>query len=103
MSEKQKATVGSIVLYTYQESDLPPGKRHLAGEVRPAIVVRVWPNEFPRDGTYEDGYNLRVFTDSINDGFGFEAGILLKPSVRLVDEVLPGTCHWPPRVDQPKS
>lgn len=99
MSEKQKATVGRTVLYTYQEADLPVGKRHLAGEVRPAVIVRVWPNEFPQHGTFgEDGYNIRVFTDGANDGFTQEESVLWKTSIRLADEVLPGTCHWPPRV-----
>lgn len=99
MNEKQKATVGRTVLYTYQEADLPVGKRHLAGEVRPAVVVRVWPNEYPQDGTCgEDGYNIRVFTDGANDGFTQEESVLWKTSIRLADEVLPGTCHWPPRV-----
>jgi len=97
MTESKKATVGRIVLYTYKEADLLDGKRHLAGEVRPAIVVRIWPNEFPQYGPQgEDGYNLQVFTDQENDGF--ETGTLWKTSVRLASEVLPGTCHWPPRV-----
>lgn len=97
MEEVMKASVGRIVLYTYQEADLPIGSKHCAGEVRPAIVVRVWPNEFPHnDGTVEPGYNIQVFTDRANDGF--HEGTLWKTSVRLAATSTPGACHWPPRV-----
>lgn len=97
MTEPQKATVGRIVLYTYQETDLPVDKRHLAGESRPAIVVRVWPGEYPKaEGGAEDGYNIQVFTDGTNDGF--ETGTIWRTSVRIADAPTRGACHWPPRV-----
>jgi hypothetical protein len=97
MEEVIQATVGRTVLYTYQEADLPPGYKHCAGEVRPATVVRVWPDEYPHsDGSVEPGYNLQVLTDRGNDGF--TEGTLWKTSVRLAATSTPGACHWPPRV-----
>jgi hypothetical protein len=100
MTEPQNATVGRIVHYIYQESDLGKRYQHLVGEVRPAIVVRVLPDVFRKDdGTTSNGYNLQVFTDAHNDGFD-EYTIWLT-SIELVSEASeakPGTCHWPPRV-----
>lgn len=97
MEEVIQATVGRTVLYTYQEADLPPGYKHRAGEVRPATVVRVWPDEYPHsDGSVEPGYNLQVLTDRDNDGLA--EGTLWKTSVRLAATPTPGACHWPLRV-----
>jgi hypothetical protein len=86
-----QATVGRIVHYTYAVHDLDAEHQHLVGESRPAIVVRVWPNEFGQ----KDGYNLQVFTDGANDGKPI--GLHWATSRELVEEPAPGKCHWPKR------
>jgi hypothetical protein len=76
-------TVGRIVHYT-----LPDGRS--AGEVRPAIVVRIW------DDSYR-AIQLQVFVDQTNDGF--ENGVVWKTSVMQSesgDSEL-GRWHWPKR------
>ncbi len=59
------------------------------GEVRPAVVVRVWPQS---DGLV----NLNVFVDFLNDKC--ETSPIWKTSVRYDENKEPGTWHWPPRV-----
>lgn len=72
------------------------------GEHRPAIVVRVWPNEF---GPGIPGVNLQVFTDGSNDMREFaeggypprelvRAGMFWATSAKFSDTHEPGTCHW---------
>lgn len=86
----QRATVGRIVHYTLTAGDLDESHKYLAGEVRPAVVVKVWPNEFGD----EPGYNILVMTDEANDGL---PPTLRRTSIELVDVPAPGKCHWPPR------
>lgn len=88
----QQATIGRIVHYTFSEEDIERlhGSKHAIGEVRPAMIVRWWPNEY---GT-EPGYNLQVFTDGTNDGM---PNVVWLVSRELVDTPAPGKCHWPPR------
>ncbi|MBW4478607.1 MAG: hypothetical protein KME54_17545 [Tolypothrix brevis GSE-NOS-MK-07-07A] len=82
-------TEGRIVHYV-----LPDGRN--AGEVRPAIVVRVWRDVAPE--LIAKGYcNLQVFTDSTND---YEDGtrVLWATSKIYSDTNEPGTWHWSPKV-----
>ena len=51
-----KVAVGQIVHYVIKE-----------GEHRPAIIVAVWPNEFPGNADHPEGVNLQVFIDGRND------------------------------------
>jgi hypothetical protein len=75
-----KPTVGRIVHYT-----LPDGRS--AGEIRPAIVVRVW------DETYR-AIQLQVFTDAANDDL---PGVNWRTSVMESEsgESERGRWHWP--------
>lgn len=84
-----KPTVGRIVHYT-----LPDGRS--SGQVRPAIVVRVW------DESYRS-IQLQVFTDETNDGYS--AGTLWKTSVAESESggAEPGRWHWPPREQESQS
>lgn len=81
-------TEGRIVHYVMEDG---PSK----GEVRPAIVVRVWRD---RGQAQANGCcQLQVFTDGGNDGPQFAGGIIWRTS-RLYDEAgAPGTWHWPTR------
>jgi hypothetical protein len=80
MNQPPKASIGRIVHFVIPD-----------GQHRPAIVVRVWPDEY---GPGLPGYNLQVFTDDRNDGL---APVLWRTSVKLVEGSQPGTCHWPER------
>lgn len=63
-----------------------------AGEHRPAIVVRVWPNEFGD----QPGVNLQVFTDGDGQPYNNDGmqPVTWKTSIRFSDGKEPGTCHW---------
>ncbi|MBN3993884.1 MAG: hypothetical protein HWQ36_26220 [Nostoc sp. NMS2] len=82
-------TEGRIVHYV-----LPDGRS--AGQVRPAIVVRVWRDVSP--DLIAQGYsNLQVFTDGDNDYPG--AGMTIWATSKVYSENHePGTWHWPPKV-----
>jgi len=78
-----RTTVGRIVLYV-----LPSSKG--AGEIRPAIVVRVWT---------ERSVNLQVFADG--DGSAANDGL---PATNWITSAtldqagkMNGTWHWPER------
>lgn len=77
-----KPTIGRIVHYT-----LPDGRS--AGEVRPAIVVRVW------DESHKS-IQLQVFTDDSNDGL---PSVNWRTSVTESETGEPerGRWHWPKR------
>lgn len=82
-------SVGRIVLYTLREG-------RSSGEVRPAIVVRVWGSDHP-------SVQLQVFTDSdkngqYNDGL---PPVMWATSVEESTSGEPemGRWHWPKRVD----
>jgi hypothetical protein len=81
------------------------------GEHRPAIVVRVWPDEFPNNTEEKTGVNLQVFLDGTNDNEAY-AGLPLPAKINTLhgtmlytsaqyamtpDGLLPGTWHWPER------
>jgi hypothetical protein len=87
MSTEQKPSVGRIVHYV-----MPIRYGRARGEVRPAIIVRVFPGE-------TDKVQLQVFTDGSNDGLECVLGIVWETSVHH-DEAgkALGTWHWPPRV-----
>ena len=84
-------TEGCIVHYV-----LPDGRSK--GEVRPAIVVRVWRDVSP--DLIAQGYcNLQVFTDGTNDYPGHSPGITIWATSKVYSENKePGTWHWPPKV-----
>lgn len=85
-----KPTIGRIVHYCLSEKD--NAKR--SGELRPAIVTAVFPDEFGA-GAY--GVNLHVFTDGYND-FADERGSrgIHVYSAQLVDGApVDGQCAWP--------
>jgi hypothetical protein len=82
-------TEGKIVHYV-----LPDGRSK--GEIRPAIVVRVWRDVSP--DLIAKGYsNLQVFTDGTND---YEDGtrVLWATSKVYSENYELGTWHWPPKV-----
>ena len=87
----QQPTVGRIVHYVMPES------HRRAGEIRPAVVVRVWK---PIDDPAHPGMsNLQVLLDGSNDGAGgppYEA-TMWAGSVLHSAEPKPNTWHWPPR------
>jgi hypothetical protein len=83
------------------------------GEHRPAVIVRVWPGEFPQDEVTE-GINIQVFLDAgLPDGGNDRAassggagsvtlqecikGMAWRTSVRYSAAPAPGTWHWPER------
>lgn len=72
--------IGRLVNYV-----LPDGRS--AGEVRPAIVVKIW--------NMATGYvNLQVFTDGSNDGERWADGITWVTSILYSEEPKPNTWHW---------
>lgn len=87
-----KVSVGRIVNYV-----LPAHmSARNAGEIRPAIVVKVW-NE---GAEVEEGGNavqLQVFIDGGNDATGGE-NARWATSVCYSEEKNSGTWHWPERV-----
>jgi hypothetical protein len=113
----QKISIGRIVHFV-----LPNG------EHRPAIVVRVWPEEFPNNSHDHTGLNLQVFLDGANDNEAYR-GMELPAKIdllhgtmwytnaqyappppegeRISDPGLPegvaiapfGTWHWPERIE----
>lgn len=78
-----KPTPGRIVFYVLDQG------RNI-GEVRPAIIVKVWS---------DDLVQLQVFTDNTNDGLpdGLAQGTVWRTSVRYSETAEPSTWHWPPR------
>jgi len=100
----QSASIGRIVHFV-----LPNG------EHRPAIVVRVWPEEFPNNPDDHTGLNLQVFLDGTNDNEAY-AGLPLPAKIDTLHGTMwytsaqyamtpdgtgiqPGTWHWPERVE----
>lgn len=84
-------TEGRIVHYV-----LPDGRS--AGQIRPAIVVRVWRDVSP--DLIAQGYsNLQVFIDGTNDypNAANSNAIWATSKVYSEDKEL-GTWHWPPKV-----
>lgn len=86
----QVAAIGRIVHFV-----LPSGRS--AGEHRPAIIVRVWPQSEPGHG---GTVQLQVFTDSDKDGrYNDELPPVMWATSVVNDEIAtkPGTWHWPER------
>ena len=67
-STKQKPSIGRIVHFV-----LPNG------EHRPAMVVRVCPEEFPNNPEDHTGLNLQVFLDGTNDNEAYRGMVLPCP------------------------
>lgn len=82
MTNPIKPTVGRIVYFVMPD-----------GQIRPAIIVRVWSDEMVQ---------LQVFTDGSNDGAENAGGIVWKTSVHFnqppdaTSPVASGTWHWMP-------
>jgi uncharacterized protein YodC (DUF2158 family) len=80
-----------MVHYVLREEDLHSSHVRCAGEVVPAIVVRVWEGR-------EDGYsNLTIFPDWSNHGL---SGMEWKTSVVNDETGKPGTWHWPKKTSE---
>jgi hypothetical protein len=88
-----KPTVGRLVHYV-----MPNGRS--AGDVRPALIVRVWdgPGDALPPGEAVPLVQLQVFTDGMNDGEEWATGLVWKTSVHYSEANTPGTWHWPPRL-----
>ena len=95
-----KASIGRIVHFV-----LPNG------EHRPAIVVRVWPDEFLHNQQDTTGLNLQVFLDGTNDNEAY-AGLFLPAKIDTLHGTMwytsaqydpsgiqTGTWHWPETVE----
>lgn len=78
--------VGRIVHYVLTETTNHE-RRH---EHRPAIIVHAWNDETVQ---------LQVFTDASNDGPQGGTGVVWRTSVMHSDEHLPGTWHFPERIE----
>lgn len=88
----QKVSVGRIVHFVLVD-------KSGATQHRPAIVVRVWPEQpgGPYEAEAEAGKHvvqLQVFTDGGNDG---NENVLWMTSVHFDPSGAPGTWHWPER------
>ena len=68
----QKPTIGRIVHFV-----LPNG------EHRPAIIVRVWTEEFPNNPVEHTGLNLQIFLDGTNDNEAYR-GMELPAKIDLL-------------------
>ncbi len=77
-------SVGDIVLYVLSETD---GTASYKGQVRPAIITRVWDNPVRKDSVVQ----LQVFTDGHNDGM---ANVEWRTSVHQDHKKSPGTFHY---------
>lgn len=87
-----KVSVGRIVNYVLPEH---MSKRNV-GEVRPAIVVKVW-SEGAEVSEGGNAVQLQVFIDGSNDTPGGE-NCRWATSVCYSEQKTPGTWHWPERV-----
>jgi hypothetical protein len=76
--EQRQISIGSIVNYV-----LPDDSKH-PGEIRPAIVVRVWSDTC---------VNLQVFADGDND-YPYATSPLWVTSVSYSEEKQPRTWHY---------
>lgn len=112
----QSATVGRILHYCAKEGDWVNAKD---GDIRPAIVVRVWPNEYPPGTIWDhkspadapvlvecttDGFNVLVFLDGTNDTSKPDAeearvspAVAWRCSAPITADACPGKLFWPPR------
>jgi len=77
-------SVGDMVLYVLSDLD---GTAPYKGEVRPAIITRVWDNPVRKDSVVQ----LQVFTDGQNDGM---ANVEWRTSVHQDHKKSPGTFHY---------
>lgn len=68
-----------------------PNTARLGGELRPAIIVRVFPEG--------DVVNLDVFMDGDNDGDQHrDHAVMNVQSVAFNKDGTPGTWNWPPKL-----
>jgi hypothetical protein len=77
--------IGDQVLYVLEDG---PSE----GEVRPAVVVRLWSDFTKSDNPF---VQLQVFTDGLNDGNQYAGGIAWKTSRQYFEDKKPGTWHFP--------
>lgn len=77
-------SVGDRVFYVLSEND---GGARNAGEIRPAIITRVWGTPTTR----EHAVQIQVFTDGQNDNL---ANVEWRTSVRQDHLKSPGTFHY---------
>jgi hypothetical protein len=82
---------GMIVLYVLG-ADGPGAARR--GEIRPAMVVRVWEGQEP------PLVQLQVFLDGTNDDPIDGQALSWRTSVRYSAAHEVGTWHWPPAVEE---
>lgn len=85
---EQKPSVGRIVHY-----------KLIDGQIRPAMIVRVWGQCGDACGSCQDCVNLVVFTDGWNDR-ELISGPECKPIVNVTSVMRgdnPGQWNWPPR------
>src|SRR2546430_2229449 len=90
-----KPTIGRIVHYVIPKS-IPPAtvggpEKIVAGEERPAMIVRTWGG---------DSVNLQVFSDGANDHNAALANGGWVTSVSLDEKKGPRTWHWPERDEE---
>lgn len=97
------AKIGTILNYTLKPGDLPGDPS--VGQTRPAVVVNIFPDEYPAESNIADanglpmvgdGYNVQVLLDgqvggSSNDG----AASLWKTSVPIAENATQGQLSWP--------
>jgi hypothetical protein len=75
--------IGDHVLYVLSDTDGSRSK----GEIRPAIITRVWDDPASRDSVVQ----MQVFTDGQNDGL---QNVEWRTSVHQDFEKSPGTFHY---------
>lgn len=88
-AEHVAVTVGTTVLYVLGTQG--PGNSR-SGEIRPAMVVRVWEGQEP------PLVQLQVFLDGTNDDPIDGAALTWRTSVRYSADHEPGTWHLPAEV-----
>lgn len=84
---EMQPTIGRIVRYVMDPSDVEDVHCGDIGDVVPAIVVGRWPNP---EGNKFSGVNLQVFLNG-------PAGVYYVQCVDQDEMCSPGTWHWPPR------
>ena len=96
--EPQIPTIGRTVHYVLKAEDLPEGKKHNAGQERPAVITRTW-HQDEAHGLTTDCVQLTVFLDGANDTLtDKDSPLLVKSSVEGSSGPVDGCWHWPERI-----